>query len=200
MTTLLSPTALKSSTPEVLREVRRTDCSLAIWERAPLPAVDQLLETAPSDVRFTAPIAGLRAILVAEMEQAGFPTVPARDDLADDIAQLAELYCSIIEEPSVEVRIEFVTTDSCRKWHADYVTARLITTYAGRGTDWLDGADADRVAKGLEPTRINTLSAGDVGVFKGKLVDGEPAIHRSPPIAGTGERRLLVVLNPPAES
>ena len=39
--------------------------------------------------------------------------------------------------------LEVVRTDSCRKFHADYVTARLITTYLGEGTQWLDEADAD---------------------------------------------------------
>lgn len=164
-----------------------------------MPVMKDLIEAEASDVRFVAPVSGLSAMLLAEMEQAGFPAIAARDDLANDIAEMAELYCSIIKDTAVDVRIEFVTTDSCRKWHADYVTARLITTYVGTGTQWLEGADADRVKQGLEPLRINTLGAGDVGVFKGRLIEGEPAIHRSPPIAGTGEKRLLVVLNPLTE-
>ena len=165
-----------------------------------MPAMKDLVEAGPSDVRFVSPVSSLRAVLLTEMEQAGFPAIAARDELADDIAQLAELYCPIIKDNAVEIRIEFVTTDSCRKWHADYVTARLITTYAGTGTHWLDDADIDRVRQGLEPIRINALGAGDVGIFKGKLIDGQPAIHRSPPIVGTGEKRLLVVLNPPSDS
>ncbi len=200
MTTLLCRTALTSSSPEILGEVRRPDCSLAIWQRAPLAGADALIAGDATDVRFTAPIAALTAKLSAELVGAGFPAILARDELTKDIVRLAEIYGPIIEASAVEIRVEVVTTDSCRKWHADYVSARLITTYAGTGTNWLDGADADRVKKGLEPTRINSLEAGDVGVFKGKLATGEPAIHRSPPIAGTGEKRLLVVLNPPAES
>ena len=43
------------------------------------------------------------------------------------------------------------------------------------------------------------MSPGDAGIFKGKIATDTPAIHRSPPIAGTGEKRLLLVLNPVEE-
>jgi hypothetical protein len=49
---------------------------------------------------------------------------------------------------------------------------------------------------GNEPERINTMAAGDVGLFKGRHWTEAPAIHRSPPIAETGETRLLLVLDP----
>ena len=97
---------------------------------------------------------------------------------------------------AVSVRLAIVTSDSCRKFHADYVKARLITTYVGTGTQWIDGKDAERVARGQDPVRINTLGAGDVGLFKGKIATRYPAIHRSPPIARTGETRLMLVLDP----
>lgn len=200
MTTLLNKTALKSSKSDILGGVRREDCSLAIWERAPMKGADALIAGDIADLRMTAPIDGLNVTLSAEMVKAGYPAIRARDELTLDIVRLAEIYGQIIEASAAEVRVEVVTTDSCRKWHADYVSARLITTYAGTGTDWLDEADVERVKQGLEPIRINTLGTGDVGVFKGKLATGEPAIHRSPPIAGTGEKRLLVVLNPPVEA
>lgn len=45
----------------------------------------------------------------------------------------------------------------------------------------------------MNPQRLHTF---DVGLFKGKLATDRPAMHRSPPIAGTGAVRLLLVLNP----
>lgn len=53
----------------------------------------------------------------------------------------------------------------------------------------------------LETSR--SLAPGAVGLFKGRILAGEQAIvHRSPPIAGTGEERLLLVIDgpPPAET
>jgi len=49
--------------------------------------------------------------------------------------------------------------------------------------------------------RQRALATGTVGLFKGRVLAGDDAIvHRSPPIVGTGEDRLLLVLDgPPPE-
>ena len=86
-------------------------------------------------------------------------------------------------------------------WDVFVPTNYTITTYVGEGTDWLDDADAARVAAGGTPQRVGRLAPFDVGIFKGKLATDRPAIHRSPPIAGTaGGARLLLVLNPASRS
>jgi hypothetical protein len=197
MPTLLATTAHQSTTPEALGAIRDPDCNLAIWQRA-LPAdFAPLLAGTPSDLRFTCAPDDLPALLAEALVEGGFGSDAAlQKALIEDAAALAMHYCAVMGLARLELRLEVVSTDSCRKFHADYVTARLITTYVGQGTDWLDEADAARVAAGGEPQRINRLSTGDVGLFKGKLATAYPAIHRSPPIAGTGAVRLLLVLNP----
>ena len=176
--------------------MRETDCNLAVWERHVPGKFTGLLSSDPKDIRFNAPLLHLREHLEKCLDDAGYIDQFERDELAADILMLAERYCSILKLTELEVRLEIVTTNSCRKWHADFVEARLITTYAGSGTQWLTHADAARVKNGTEPLRINAMSAGDVGIFKGKLGTNSPVIHRSPPIDGTGEKRLLLVLNP----
>jgi len=198
MSTLLAPAARIAADPAVLHCVDEEDCSLAIWQRAPFADFAPLTEGDPHDLRFESDLAGLPARLAAELEQAGFPAAERHDALIADAALLAGLFCARLSLGRFELRLEVVRTDSCRRFHADYVRARLITTYAGEGTDWLDDADAARVAAGEAPLRINRMNAFDVGLFKGKLATDRPAIHRSPPIAGTGAARLLLVLNPAA--
>lgn len=197
MTTLVQTLAAQAATRNVLASIAAEDCNLAVWERDALTGVDALIAAKPGNVRFTAAADEMPVRIAAELDKAGYPARAERDMLADDMANLAQLYGQIIGSATIEVRAELVTTNSCRKWHADYVTARLITTYVGTGTQWLDSEDAARVAQGGEPEKINTLKAGDVGLFKGRLSPGDPAVHRSPPIANTGEVRLLFVLNPP---
>jgi hypothetical protein len=46
---------------------------------------------------------------------------------------------------------------------------------------------------------VRQLLAGEVALFKGRLLTDSPIIHRSPPIAGTGQRRLVLVINPAQE-
>jgi len=197
MATLLNRLSRISDAPAVLAAIGEADCNLAIWQRAPLADFAPLLEGNPKDLRFTSDVAGLPALLAEGLAQGGYAGSPAlHTALIEDAASLAGLFCAAMDLGKLELRLEVVRTDSCRKFHADYVTARLITTYVGEGTDWLDEADAARVAAGDQPHCINRLSTFDVGLFKGKLATDRPAIHRSPPIAETGSTRLLLVFNP----
>lgn len=200
MASVLQSAARVSGDAATLRDIRSEDCNLAIWQRPPLQRMDRLLAGEPTDLRFTTNLNSLSARMHSEMKKKGFGSCLEQAELIADVADLAELYCSIMRLDELEVRLEVVTTDSCRKFHADYVGARLITTYVGAGTQWIDQADASRVSEGLEPMRINSLSTGDVGLFKGKLGTHHPAVHRSPPIGDTGQKRLLLVFNPREEA
>ncbi|MGW8134024.1 DUF1826 domain-containing protein [Sphingomonas zeae] len=190
--TLLPPTSLPDhvridSDSAVLATIDQPQVTLAVWER-PSPLLAPDLADFPT-VRFAAatPLvaAGVREALGA------LPAQPWHETLAPDVARLAMLYATWTGDDRVEVRMERVTGNGCWKFHADYVGLRLITTYCGHGTQWLpQGATDD-----AEP---RALSAGDVGLFKGRERAGERAIiHRSPPIAGTGEDRLLLVIDAP---
>jgi hypothetical protein len=188
--------------PEVLRTIREPDCSLAIWRRDPFADFAPLVAGAPQDLRFASDVGGLPGKLARELRKGGFAGDAAlHAALIEDATCLAQAFCAAMDLATFELRLEVVRTDSCRKFHADYVTARLITTYVGEGTDWLDEADAARVAHGETPRQVGRLANFDVGLFKGKLATDRPAIHRSPPIAGTaGGARLLLVLNPASRS
>jgi hypothetical protein len=190
--TILPPAPLPDhvridSDSAVLATIDQPQVTLAVWERpSPLPAPD--LEGFPT-IRFAAATpsvaAGVREALGA------LPSRPWHETLAADAARLAMLYATWTGEERVEVRIERVTGNGCWKFHADYVGLRLITTYCGQATQWLPLGATDETAP-------RALSAGDVGLFKGRERAGDRAIiHRSPPIAGTGEDRLLLVIDAP---
>lgn len=198
MTTLLASSARIAADPAVLSEIAATDCNLAVWQRPAFADFTPLTAGSPRDLRFTSTPDALSADLARALAEGGFGGGEALHlALVGDARRLARLFCAAMDLASFELRLEVVRTDSCRKFHADYVTARLITTYVGEGTDWLDAADAARVAAGEAPRRINRFAPFDVGVFKGRLASENPAIHRSPPIAGSpGGARLLLVLNP----
>ena len=197
METLLDSPAKLSVSPHVLSAIRNSACNLAVWERRSDPCFATLLADPLEDVRFAAPLVSLKAQLEGELEAAGYAQTIERAALIADIVALADRYAGIMELDALSVRLAVVTTNSCRKFHGDYVKARLITTYVGTGTQWINAEDAELVARGEQPQRIHTLSAGDVGLFKGKMWTQNPAIHRSPPIEGTAETRLMLVLDHP---
>jgi hypothetical protein len=200
MAILLTRMARSGQNPDVLHAIAHHDCNLAIWQRPPVADFSALVEGTPQDLRFTCAPAALPALLGEGLAQGGYGGDAALHAvLIEDAALLADRFFAAMDLAMLELRLEVVRTDSCRKFHADYVTARLITTYVGEGTDWLDEDDAARVASGAAPERVHRLSAFDVGLFKGKLATDRPAIHRSPPIADTGAVRLLLVLNPASQ-
>lgn len=198
MATLLAPRMAPAPPPHVasgtsasvLAAIHRPAINFAVWERTLAPALLADLAAldlcCAADVRLTAALPDLPDCLAAAMAAAGW----AGPALSADVLALARNFASVMACPAVEVRLEVVDDDACRKFHADYVPARLVTTYLGPGTDWLpDGADST--------TSPRRLAAGAVALFKGRSWPTDnPIIHRSPPIAGTGQRRVVLVLNP----
>jgi hypothetical protein len=200
MATLLAPGHRCADTPDILARIGEEDCNLAIWRRPPPGDFAALVQGSPRDLRFESTPAAVEAELLAQLAAGGFAGgAQAHALLAADVTQLAGLFCAALDLARFELRLEVVRSDSCRKFHADYVTARLITTYVGEGTDWLDEAEAARLRAGEEPRRINRMGTFDVGLFKGRLATDWPAIHRSPPVAASGGVRLLLVLNPASQ-
>ncbi len=177
----------------VLAQIHRPAVQLALWQRprpaslAWLDAVD-LAAIADIDCWIDAPF---RADAVADqLHAAGFPAQPATAALAADIVRQMRGFATITQSPRLRLRLDVVETDACRRFHMDYVSVRLLLPLVGPGTQWIM-ADAPRDAP------VQQLQPGHVGLFKGRLAVAEPAVlHRSPPIAGTGQRRLLLVLDP----
>lgn len=183
-----------SECPQTLNTIQETDVSIAIWQRSALSNMLGLKLDNIIDARFTADISELADTLDDAMNEAGYERNSARDILHMDVLMLANRFVNIMKTNKVEIRLKHVSTDSCRKFHSDYVTARLITTYLGQGTQWLDSDDAENRD---DPKNIQHMLAGEVGLFKGNAWSKDnPAIHRSPPIEITGEERLMLVINP----
>ena len=179
---MLAVDAVAIGEPDAIRE---PDRALAIWRRGitadsaeAIAAID-LAQAEP--VAVSAKLETLKAVLAEEL--GGYPAV-----LREDILALAGRLAAMMGVGAVTVRLEPVSTNSCRRFHADYLTVRLLTTYVGQATQWIYAET---------PEDVRQLAAGDVALFKGRvLADPPPILHRSPPIEGTGARRLLLVIDP----
>src|SRR6056297_3063190 len=124
---------------------------------------------------------------------AGLDASAARDWLIEDIGALADCFAGLMRARFLRLRLDVIETDACRRFHIDAVTARLICTYRGTGTQY--GISVE----GEVPRRVFTTPTGVPLVLRGTLWPGNPPsglLHRSPPIEGSGETRLLLVLDP----
>ena len=119
---------------------------------------------------------------------AGLGDLPSA--LADDVVLLAARFARLMGCEEIELRLKLIDNDSCCKLHADYTDVRLLTTYGGRGTQFASGDPSDGEATW-------EIAAGDIALLKGwNFEEGhDPCFHRSPPIAGTGQRRLLLAID-----
>lgn len=142
--------------------------------------LDALLADWPGNLHYAGPPAGIAAAL---------DRLPPA--LATDMAGLAGRFAALTGHAAVRLRLDRIETDACRKWHLDYTDLRLVTSYAGPGTQYrLPGAD-----------RIFDIPTGAIALFKGRHAPpGHMLVeHRSPPIAGTGISRLVLVIDTPAD-
>ena len=109
--------------------------------------------------------------------------------LLADMIDLASRYQEVSGHQGLRVRLEKVTTDSCRKFHVDCVGLRLLRTYVGPGVEWTtDG--------GLN---IHQPPEGAVVFLKGKHFPGwseaTSVRHRSPRLSALPlEKRYRLLL------
>lgn len=119
--------------------------------------------------------------------------------LIEDILALAQRFSGLSMRQCVRIRIETVNDDGCRLFHLDNVAMRLVTTYAGRGTQWVE-PKFTRAAHHQQTNYIgplNTIRAGDIAIFKGKKSDAKNLIlHRSPPMKTEQSPRFVAVIDP----
>ncbi len=183
--------------PEGLSAIHRPGSAAAIWRRRPLPGfqswIDALEPERLPKARVILRPANVHEMVIQICEASGTPDCTERERLVDDVTALADIFIGLMPAPYLRLRFDVVTTNACRKFHIDAITARLICTYRGTGTQY--GISTD----GAEPRRIFTVPTGAPILLRGTLWPERPKsglLHRSPPIAGTGETRLVLVLDP----
>lgn len=201
------PEVVDGARPEVLADVHREGVALAIWRRRlPTGLAAWLRALDPGhlpDGRVLVHTRDLAAALTAMMDESALSDTPARRCLIDDMVDLGIAFAGVMSTRIVDLRLEAVRDNACWKFHRDRVTARLLTTYRGPGTQWVFRTHADRALAEQSAYRGPTgqLPTGSVGLFKGDLApDGAGMLHRSPPIATTGTTRLLLCINPPSDA
>ena len=184
-------------TPEGLSAIHRSGCAAAIWRRQALQSFQSWIDALEPEQLPKARVI-LRPVDVREAtlqicEASATPDCAERTRLIDDVAALAEIFARLMRASYLRLRFDVVITNACRKFHIDAVTSRLVCTYRGTGTQY--GVSTN----GGQPRRVVTVPTGAPILLRGTLWPERPRaglLHRSPPIEGTGETRLVLVLDP----
>lgn len=187
-----------TDTVEGLSAIHRPGCAATVWHRRPLQSFQTWIDALDPALLPSARVI-LRPSLVRESlshicDQSGTPDCAERERLIGDVAALADYFAGVMQAPYVRLRLDVVTTDACRKFHTDVLTARLVCTYRGLGTQYGTASQDDG-----DPEQIFSVGTGEPIILRGKRWPEQPASglrHRSPPIEGTGQTRLVLVLDP----
>ena len=167
-------------------------------------------------LRLTTPISFVESIDFASfnffslLPQTGH--LPGYRTFCKDVASLTALYCDLFELKRVGLRLRILDHAMCPKFHVDSVTCRLVCTYGGVGTEWLEEAHIDRRKLGvgsgglkdecsdliMDADAIKTIPAYAIGLLKGSCWEGNEqhgAVHRSPKLTHNSPKRLLLTLD-----
>ncbi|KIQ13279.1 hypothetical protein RU03_07150 [Pseudomonas simiae] len=196
----------RGDTPMALSGILEDGVNLAVWERQ-LPL--HIAEFGALLVALNEPLADS---LVIELNNED--AVPNLQGLASscrdlegyegfiaDVSWLVSAFACLLGVKRIGVRLRLLDKAMCPRFHVDHVPVRLITTYAGVGSQWLREGVMDRrqlSQPDAEPTGcIEQIHCGEVALLKGTKWHGNEGyglIHRSPALKAD-ERRLILTLD-----
>jgi hypothetical protein len=207
--------AAKECDADVLPQIYNQDTNIVIWQR-------DLEQTLSNAVNTLISANALKPLELAVSPDDAFdqliktlkPEDNNRDEvkaLCEDIALLVEMFCCLFDLKRAGLRLKILDKPMCPRFHVDKIPCRLVTTYQGVATQWLNHSDVNRSKLGTgnlgKPdeesglfkslNNINQLKQGDVALLKGEYWDeneGAGLVHRSPAVAAN-EQRLLLTLD-----
>jgi hypothetical protein len=195
--------------PAQLMRIHEPSVNAVVWRRTPdAPVLQAWSDACPSGSAVVAAIVrpgGTGAEAACALEAFGA--------FASDVLMLSGLLSQVAGCVEVRARMVRVDDDQCRLFHVDEPALRILSTYVGPGTQWVDdgsvrrerlgtgGVSADAFHRELliPGAAVYQARAGWVCLQKGDAYPGargRAIVHRSPPIEGTGVSRLRLTLEP----
>jgi hypothetical protein len=193
-------------TPRGLSAIKRPGLDLCVWRRT-LP--DDLSAWCRRLVRTTALAVDERGVTADEVDferyLADVPQGEMKDLWVADLNQVLGVYRRVVGDVPLRVQISTIDSRKCPRFHIDNVGLRLLCTYAGAGTEWIDERQLDREhlrvctvdhAPVKQGGAVEHLLPFDVALMKGTAFPGNGRfgqVHRSPAVAGAA--RLVFTLD-----
>ena len=176
-------------TDEAVRHIDAAGCDIAVVRRPPPVECGPLVAGGTlGEVRFTTAARGAAAKIDRALARLDL-VKPARQRaaVADDILSLVCGMLAVFSWARVEVRLDLTDKQSCPKFHCDNVLVRLVTTYVGPGTEYVERHAADTLLR---------VAPGSLVLLKGHRhpTHADRVLHRSPPLR-PGTRRLCVAID-----
>ncbi|GLS26476.1 DUF1826 domain-containing protein [Marinibactrum halimedae] len=196
---------------EVLTQVYEDHINLAVWQRTLNPNLDTYAQEWCQKheawaIKQIVPTEDVEALLSQEL-----PELKHKDEFIADLELLIDMFSCLFEVKEVGLRLTPLRKAMCPKFHVDNIPCRMVSTYGGPGSQWLQETDVNRSLlgrgskglsdeeSGLYPTSdaIQQLGSQEVALLKGSGWEGNEQsgiVHRSPALH-SGQCRLLLTLD-----
>lgn len=196
----------RGETPLALSDILDDGVNLSLWQRQ-LPL--HIAEFGALLVALNEPLADALVIELKDDDSlpnlqglaASCSDLEGYEGFIADVSWLVSAFACLLGAKRIGVRLRLLDKAMCPRFHVDHVPVRLITTYAGIGSQWLREGVMDRRKLGqpeAEPAdRIEQIQCGEVALLKGTKWhgnEGHGLIHRSPALKAD-ERRLILTLD-----
>lgn len=108
--------------------------------------------------------------------------------LAEQMVRSVQLFASLFEQNQVDLRLEVTDRQTCPKFHCDNVYVRMLVTYTGPTTEFIQRR---------QPDVIHHAPLHSLVFLKGHKhpTHQDRILHRSPEFFA-GQKRLCMIINP----
>jgi hypothetical protein len=193
--TRLSDHVRTGSQPEVLAEIFADDVNLALWNRRLADQTSTYARQLQGVISLSLQTTGNGTDLKRFLEKQ-LPSGSGRESFIADIDMLADMLDCLFEPDALGLRLAVLDKPMCPRFHVDRVVCRLVTTYAGPGTEWLSNSAVNRHFLGpahhekhetcsdicSDPSGHHQARIGTVCLLKGERWEGNEGngiVHRS---------------------
>lgn len=199
--TVTRPVTVQNTHPECLTEIFREDVNLTVWQRELSQDCREFADQFAARVgKYNRFVALENSLSIWELLPKWALELKGIESWLADVEDVIDMYRCLFEPDALGVRLQVLDTTMCPRFHIDRVPARLLVTYSGRGTEWIDERDVLRPSSPGQlpeqsvPTHsIKHIPTGAVAILKGEAWvgnEGRGIVHRSP-APGSAPRLLL---------
>lgn len=202
-----TPTSYLGAGRDALNRVLAPEVNLAIWQRESGPcqqAAKGLLKTSFKSEQFVYNRKDPVDLIGAHLDEATELKSKKAPFLWNDIMDLAAKMLELCDDQEIGLCLDRVTNDNCTAFHTDFLNLRLLCTYWGDATYWIENPYVNREGLGQNNNdlvvkdweQVHQMKTNWAGIFKGDNFPkskGQGIVHRSPEIStqANGERLLL---------
>ena len=191
------PTGYVSTDSSKISEIHKQKYNISIWKRE----LDSIITISAKHVLLKKPQLEFSEVVQPKNIEKELTTELGSDaemsPLYDDIKNVVQLFCDLFKLDKAWLRIDAIDNPMCPRFHVDNLKCRLVTTYIGPGTQWLQHHSVNRTKLGhgnegkpdeesglfSNKEDIEQLDTGHIALLKGDAWNGNEGfgiVHRSP--------------------